>query len=258
MKVTDKYNDPIEAAKAQAISEYSAKKTSLVPSEIVDLPSEGKFYPSNHPLRSGKIEMRYMTAFDEDILTNTSYIQNGIAIDKLLESLVITPNVKFHDILNCDKDAMIIAARILSYGKMYNVIVKTPSDNEIKQTVDLSKLNIVKSTLTPNSEGIITYQTDTVDIKFKLLTILQQKQVLSSTQPLFEFLVQSIVSINNETNKEKIKEFLQYNLLARDSREFRKYVIDNLPSIDLTCEFQDEDGGVFTAGFQVGPDIFYS
>jgi hypothetical protein len=85
-RVTEKYApDPIEQAKAQALAEYSAKKISSVPTEIVDLPSEGRFYPKDHPLRNGKIEMRYMTAYDEDILTNASYIRNKVAIDRLLD-----------------------------------------------------------------------------------------------------------------------------------------------------------------------------
>lgn len=257
MKVTDKYNDPIEAAKAQAIAQYSAKKTSSVPTEIVDLPSEGRFYPKGHPLRSGKIEMRYMTAYDEDILSNMSYIRNGIVIDKLLESLIVTPGVSYDDILNCDKDTLLLSARILSYGKTYDVSVKSPSGKELKRSVDLTKLELTTSKLSTDENGIISYETDSVNAKVRLLTIKQQNEVQVSTKPLFEFLVQSIVEINGNTSKEQIKEYLQYNLLARDSKQLRKYIVDNLPSHASSYEFEDEDGGVFTAGFQIGPDFFY-
>jgi len=256
-RVTEKYNDPIEQAKAQALSEYSAKKTSSVPTEIVDLPSEGRFYPNNHPLRSGKIEMRYMTAYDEDILTNASYIRNGVAINKLLAELIVTPGVKFDDILNCDKDAMIIAARILSYGKMYDAKITTPSDKEMQFSIDLTKLDLKKSLIEADANGLCTYKDDQYEIRFKFLTIQEQSKVVTSDKPLFQFLKQSIVSLNGETNQSAITEYLQYNMLAIHSKKIRKYITDNLPAIDLTYEFEDEDGGVFRRGFPVGSDFFY-
>jgi hypothetical protein len=257
-RVTEKYaSDPIEQAKAQALAEYSAKKTSSVPTEIVDLPSEGRFYPKDHPLRSGKIEMRYMTAYDEDILTNASYIRNGVAIDRLLDELIVTPGVKFGDILNCDKDAMIIAARILSYGKDYDALITTPSDKQLKVTIDLSKLDLKTTLLESNANGVCSYTDDQYKIQFKFLTIQEQSNVMKSEKPMFEFLVNSIVSLNDETNREKIKEYLQYNMLAMHSKKIRKYITDNLPSIDLTYEFEDEDGGVFRRGFPIGSNFFY-
>jgi hypothetical protein len=257
-RVTEKYaSDPIEQAKAQALAEYSAKKTSSVPTEIVDLPSEGRFYPKDHPLRSGKIEMRYMTAYDEDILTNASYIRNGVAIDRLLTELIVTPGVKFGDILNCDKDAMIIAARILSYGKTYDAIVTTPSDKQLKVTIDLSTLDLKTSLIEANDNGVCTFKNDRYQVDFKFLTIEQQDRVRNSDKPLFEFLIESIVSLNGETSKEKIKEHLQYNMLVSDSKELRSFIISNLPTIDLTSEFEDEHGGVFRRGFPIGSDFFY-
>jgi hypothetical protein len=256
-RVTEKYNDPIEVAKEQALAEYAAKKISSVPTEIVDLPSRGKFYPANHPLRSGKIEMRYMTAYDEDILTNASYIKAGVVIDKLLQSLIVTSNVKFDDILNCDRDAMIIAARILSYGKEYQALVTTPSNKQIKATIDLSKLELKTTLLDANANGICNYKDDIYDIQFKFLTIGEQSLVALSEKPLFEFLVQSILSLNGETNKEKIKEYLQYNMLAMHSKKIRNYITSNLPSIDLTYDFEDEAGGVFRRGFPIGSNFFY-
>ncbi len=64
---------------------------SLFPTEEVTLPSKGLIYPKDNPLAKGVLEMKYMTAREEDILTNDSYIKNGTVIDKLLQSLIITP-----------------------------------------------------------------------------------------------------------------------------------------------------------------------
>ena len=82
------------------------------PTEEVELPSKGLLYPEGHPLKSGKIEMKYMTAKEEDILTNQNYIAKGIVLDKLLQALIIT-DVKLKDILIGDKNAILIASRIL-------------------------------------------------------------------------------------------------------------------------------------------------
>ena len=90
------------------------------PTEVVDLPSKGLLYPKDSPLSSGTIEMKYMTAKEEDILTNVNYIQKGIVIDKLLQSLIVT-EVDYNEILIGDKNAILVAARILGYGKEYSI-----------------------------------------------------------------------------------------------------------------------------------------
>ena len=89
------------------------------PTEEVELPSKGLVYPKDNPLSSGKIEMKYMTAKEEDILTNQNYIKQGIVIDKLLKSLIVS-KVNYDDLIVGDKNAVLIAARILGYGKDYD------------------------------------------------------------------------------------------------------------------------------------------
>ena len=89
-----------------------------LPTEEVELPSKGLVYPKDNPLSSGKIEMKYMTAKEEDILTNQSYIKKGVVIDKLLQSL-ITSDINYNDLIIGDKNAIMVAARVLGYGKDY-------------------------------------------------------------------------------------------------------------------------------------------
>jgi hypothetical protein len=90
------------------------------PTETVDLPSKGLIYPETSPLSSGKIEMKYMTAKEEDILTNQAYIQKGTVLDKLLESLIVTKGINVKDLIVGDKNALFVAARVLGYGKDYS------------------------------------------------------------------------------------------------------------------------------------------
>jgi hypothetical protein len=133
--------------KAKAIAQFEAKQvvesnnahTNKFPTEIIQLPSKGKFYPEGHPLRSGTIEMKYMTAKEEDILTNQSYIKQGVVLDKLFQSLIVT-KFDYNDLLIGDKNAIMVAARVLGYGKDYEVNVVTPSGAKQKVVVDLTQL----------------------------------------------------------------------------------------------------------------------
>ena len=88
------------------------------PTEIVDLPSKGLVYPESNPLSTGKVEMKYMTAREEDILTNQNYISKGTVLDELIKSLIVS-DVKYEDMIVGDKNALLVAARILGYGKDY-------------------------------------------------------------------------------------------------------------------------------------------
>ena len=105
------------------------------PTEVVDLPSKGLLYPDDSPLSTGKVEIRYMTAKDEDILTSPNLIKKGIVIDKLLESLIVNKDIKVGNLISGDKNAILVIARVLAYGKDYEIEV-----DGSKVTVDLTQL----------------------------------------------------------------------------------------------------------------------
>ena len=105
------------------------------PTEVIDLPSKGLLYPKESQLSSGKLEMKYMTAKEEDILTNQNYISKGIVLDKLLQSLIVS-KIDYSELIAGDQNAVMIAARILGYGKDYEF-----SYGGEKHTVDLTTLN---------------------------------------------------------------------------------------------------------------------
>ena len=94
-----------------------------MPTETIDLPSKGLLYPEENPLSAGTVEIKYMTAKEEDILTNQSYIKKGIVVDKLLQSLIIT-KINYDDLVVGDKNAILVAARVLGYGKDYEFSYK--------------------------------------------------------------------------------------------------------------------------------------
>ena len=109
------------------------------PTETIDLPSKGKLYPEGSPLREGKVEVKYMTAREEDILTSANLIKKGIVIDKLLNSLIVTPGVTTDDLILGDKNAIMVASRILAYGPEYTCEVTNPNTGDVsEQTFNLA------------------------------------------------------------------------------------------------------------------------
>ena len=213
------------------------------PTEEVELPSKGLVYPEDNPLSSGKVEIKYMTAKEEDILTNQSYIQKGIVLDKLLESVVIS-KINLDDLIVGDKNAILIATRILGYGKEYKF-----SYNGEEQTIDLSTLenksfdasNIEKGknefgfTL-PNSETNITYKILTGKDEKKIERELAGlKKINKDASPeLSTRLKYIITSVDGETEPKSIREFVDNHLLARDSRALREHIKATQPDVDLT------------------------
>ena len=134
------------------------------PTEVIDLPSEGKVYPKDSPLSSGKLELKYMTTREEDILMSENLIKKGVVIDKLLDSLIITKGVKQEDLILGDKNAVLVASRILAYGPEYTVEITNPNnpDEKIQHTFDLSTCpvkelseNSLKSVGVPGIEDIL-------------------------------------------------------------------------------------------------------
>lgn len=221
------------------------------PTEVIDLPSKGLLYPSNHPLSSGKIELKYMTAKEEDILTNQNYLKNGTVIDKLLQSLIVT-KFDFEDLLVGDKNAILIAARVLGYGKDYSFNYK---DKEI--TVDLSLLNnneldpsIIKERGVNAFDFKLPHSGNT--ITFKLLTGKDEKTIDEEIKSLKRInknispdmstrLKHQIIAVNGDSEVKTIREFVDNYLLARDSVAFRAYYKSINP--DTRMVFIDDESG---------------
>jgi hypothetical protein len=154
---------------------------SKFPTEIITLPSKGLVYPETSLLAKGEIEMRYMSAKDEDILTNINFIKQGTAIDKLLKSLVVSP-IDLDDLITGDKNAILFAARILGYGHDYTFSFKDKSTGKDSEyTVDLTKLDekpLNESLFTQGkNEFEFTLPKSGNKITFKLLTGKDQKAI---------------------------------------------------------------------------------
>ena len=211
--------------------------------EVVDLPSKGYLYSKDSPLAEGKIEIKYMTAKEEDILTNSSYIQKGTVLDKLFQSLIVS-KINYNDLLIGDKNAIMIAARILGYGKDYNFTYEG-----VEETVDLTEVNNIEINdelfKSGKNEFNFTFPHSGNEITFKLLnhgdeTKIQReldslKKVNKNEDPtLTTRLKHMILSVEGKTEKKDIREFVDKYLLARDARALREYIKSISPDVDLT------------------------
>ena len=220
-------------------------------SEMIDLPSEGKLYPDNHPLKDGKIEIKYMTAKEEDILTSQNLIKKGIVITKLLDSLIMTEGITSSDLVMGDKNAVMVAARVLAYGPKYTCEVPNPETGDtIKQTFDLTDCPFKK--LPSDIDGndfIFDLPISKNKIKFKLLTGKEEllideelksinKSVGGQVSPeLTTRLRHLITEVDGNSEQSYINNFTQ-NMLARDSMALRQEIKRISPDIDLTQEIE--------------------
>jgi len=160
--------------KAQLMAEHTSPAKNDFPTEVITLPSRGQFYPEGHPLASGQIEMKHMTAKEEDILSSTNLIKQGVVIDKLLQSLIVT-KVNYNDLLLCDKNAVFVAARVLAYGPDYEVEITCPSCGQVsKHVVDLQDFGekLIDFDLLPKHTNRFnyTFPIGKKSIEFKMLT----------------------------------------------------------------------------------------
>jgi len=215
------------------------------PTEMVELPSQGLLYPEGHPLSSGKIEMKYMTAKEEDILTNQNYLAQGIVLDKLLQSLIIT-KVNYDDIFIGDKNAILIASRILGYGKDYTFEYGGEQHTIDLTTIENKNLNLDLFEKGKN-EFSFTLPASKVEITFQLVNGALEKKIEQELKGLRKInkndsselttrLKYIITSVNGDPSTKTIREFVEKYMLARDSKALRNYIRDIQPDIDLEVE----------------------
>ena len=236
----------------QTYKSYNMENKQIFPTEEVTLPSKGLIYPKDNPLSKGVLEMKYMTAKEEDILTNESYIKNGTVIDKLLKSLIITP-IDYNDIIIGDKNAIMIAARVLGYGKDYTF---TYDDEE--HTVDLTEVKDKelkeKDLLSKGqNEFEFTLPTTKKAITFKILTHGDERKIENEIKGIKKIkknespeqstrLKHMILSVDGDTERKNIREFVDTQLLARDARALRQYIKEIQPDVDLLFNLETEAG----------------
>ena len=248
----------------------------VVPTEFVELPSRGAFYPKDHPLHGEEtIEIRFMTAKDEDILTSTTLIKKGIALERLVDNLVVDKRIKTTNLFVGDRNAIMIAARKSAYGRLYETKITCPSCEEtVDEEYDLDEVKYggqgfdeqfleENNTRVHQEEGIfeIELPKSKVVVGARLLTGRDERQLAKTKKERTEesnvtdVLFSIVVSVNGATDKITIKNFVD-SMPAMDSRYLRKLYSKLIPNIDFSrlfvcskCYYATELEVPFTTAF---------
>lgn len=249
-----------------------AEQKFTVPTEMVDLPSQGLVYEKENELSSGKVEMKYMTAKEEDILTNMNLLRKGTAIEQALKSLIKSP-INYEDLLIGDRNGLMIAARILGYGKDYTFKYANPRTGEEESiTIDLQDLKykqIDTELFNNGNEFEFTLPFSKNVITFKLLTVGDDKKIDEEIKGIKKAvgteaglistrLKHQILSINGDRSIKSIRDFIdQGYLLAKDAIELRRHIAKITPDIDTSITFTTSDGTDVTMDMPMTAEFFF-
>jgi hypothetical protein len=255
-------------------NQTQTKSTFDFPTQVISLPSEGKVYPASNPLSNGTVEIKYLTAKEEDILADTNLINKGIVLDKLFESIVVQKDINPDDMVTGDKNAVYLAARILGYGHEYDVEINDPFSGERQKiTIDLSEIqtkDIDYSLLTTDNRYTFELPSGT-KIVFKLLTHKDEKDITNelaalarlskgkgSTSEVTTRLKYMIISVNDNSDRGYVNNWVTNQFLAKDIKAFRTYVKSISPDLNLKFEFVSEVTGEAEAlDIPFGINFFY-
>jgi hypothetical protein len=247
------------------------------PTEIVDLPSKGVLYPADHVLHNMEsIEIRHMTAKEEDILTSESLITKGIALDRLLQSLIVNKDLDVNDLLTGDKNALLVAARVTGYGPLYRTNVECPTCGATKadeinlEEVEASVPDIPEDvTLTDRGTYVVSFTEypEPLDIEIRLLRGKDETSMSKRRESrkkanlpdsfITDQLVAIITRVNEITDRATLKEFCSV-CPAIISRKLRKVYESVMPNIDLTYTFEcDSCGHRGKAGIPLTVNFFW-
>lgn len=240
------------------------------PTEVIELPSKGLVYPEGHPLSKGTIEIKYMTAREEDILSSQNLIKKGVVLDKLFESIIVE-KVDVNDIIIGDKNAIILATRLLGYGPDYDIkFYSSITDEVVETTVDLSTVQIKEVDYSLfNNKNEFEFETPVVKNKiiFRLLTHGDELAIdkdIKSMEKLNKDVSADITtrmrymikSVDGNSDLGYITRFIN-NMLIRDSRAFREYVKSISPDVDMVTEYVHPNGETEVVPITLGVSFFW-
>lgn len=243
-----------------------------VPTEMIDLPSKGKVYPKESPLASGQVEMKYMTAKEEDILTNVNLLRQGVAIEKTLKSLIKSP-INYEDLVIGDRNGLLIAARILAYGKDYSFEFNNPTTGEKERvTIDLQTLKYKEidwSKLTDKNEFFFELPSTKNTVTFKILTLADDKKIDEEIKGIKKNLGQDagalstklkyqITSINGDYSIKTVRDFIdQGQLLSRDSLPLRRFMDSVTPDVNMSTIYTANSGEEIDIDVPITAEFFF-
>jgi transcription elongation factor Elf1 len=277
----DRFGGPIdnqETSIPAIVQEQAQTFSYITPTELVDIPSKGLYYPPEHPLHmKDSIEIRHMTAKDEDTLTSRSLLKKGVAVDKMLNDIIIDKSIKVENLLIGDKNALIIASRISGYGAEYETKVTCPScgvnnqhsfdlnDHKMANPIPEEELQKLGINITSNKNFTITLPVSKLSIEARFLNGMDERNIIQRSQDnqknnlpenaMTQQIKYFVVSVNGETDRRKINQFID-NMPAKDSKYLRNVYKNINPNVSMeqqftcsSCGFEETMEVPFTSDF---------
>ena len=243
-----------------------AKNKTNFPTEEVTLPSKGLLYSKESQLDKGVVKMKYMTALEEDILTNQNLIQKGTVIDKLLQSLIVD-TIDYNELLVGDKNAILVAARILGYGSDYSFEYEG-EEQQVNLTEVEDKFLDESLVVDGKNEFNFTLPASKIEVTFKFLTHGDENKITNEIKGLKKLnknvskelstrMKHVITSVNGDYESKTIREFVDNELLARDARDLRNYINEIQPDVDLSFDYEDVRGNMKSIPIPINVNFFW-
>ena len=250
--------NPDQGTPAAATQDSSTTFSFVTPTDFVDLPSKGRFYGEGHPLHQCEtVEIRHMTAKEEDILTSESFLKKGVAVDRLLQAVIVDKNIKLKELLIGDKNAIIMATRVTGFGPLYETKIRCPSCAEqTDHSFNLDELDLSSGEELPSNVTLLSNGNFEIDLKvgkssFKVEVQLltgadesawtakkaKQKKMKLPEAPITSQLKMIIVGVNDITDGSLVEQFIE-SLPVTASRAIRTVYDEVMPNVDLTQDFE--------------------
>jgi hypothetical protein len=222
----------------------------VIPTEIVDLPSKGRFYAEGHPLHDKEyVEIKHMTAKEEDILTSASLVEKGVVLDHLIQSLLIDNNINAKTLFGGDRNAILLNARVNGYGPDYEATSQCSSCGHFTNA-KFDLLGIKNKEMNLDSEPALQLPKTKYPVTFKYLVAheeeLLQKEVEKRSKlgygdnVLTTFLKFIVTSVNGiKASDSSINEFIE-NMPAADAKYIKNYYAETKPDVDFSLEVECE------------------
>jgi hypothetical protein len=227
------------------------------PTEVITLPSEGKAYPESNPLSKGTVEIKYMTAKEEEILSSQNLIKKGVVLDKLFESIIVEKGINIDDILIGDKNAIMLATRILAYGPKYEVETYGNGDDRETVSIDLTSIRTkdIDSTklkrdnryefTTPSGNKLVikllTHGDEgKIDADIKALSKFNKGGVSAELTTRYRYMIQSV---DGKEDMKTITDFINNRFITRDTRAMREFIKEISPDVVMEYEYEDPETG---------------
>jgi hypothetical protein len=231
--------------------------------DVVELPTKGIHYKN----KKKSVRVAYLTATDENILSSPSLINTGQVVEELLKRKILDKDISVEDIVEQDRQAILIFLRNTAFGSDYKITINDPkTSEEFSFEIDLGEIKVKDFTLEEDVNGEYSYfmEKSKVPITFTFLTVKQEKEIEEikkswngiGVAPIMtkqlEFMIKSVNGVKDLMN---IRNFIE-TLPIKDSQDFRKYVNDNKPGLDLTQNVTTPSGDTIQVEIGFGVEFF--